>query len=225
MTILIINIAEWTLIVIIGLCSTLAFYSSGAYTLLHNFFVSQYPGFGRYLINIIWGFLAAVGIFSVSFRRKGGGRLTWFALIFAAPSILAFNRFNIPELLGFKIGFTTDLAFWQVLVLTVGILIAYLLLNFMRELKLLRLELQKKEADSQDIENISIKSHQILLLALLGALVLTGIVTLVAVNLESLLLPFFSKLPWNVVLVGVVCLLILAIYIYWWGKRHSSLDK
>ena len=221
MFILLINIAEWALIAVIGLCGTLAFASSGAYSFLHNFLLSHYPEIGRYFIAIIWGFLALVGIFSISFRRKGGGRLTWFALIFAMPSILAFDKLNIPGLLGIKIELTTELAFWQVMALTVGILSAYLLLNFMRELKLFRLKLIKKEADSADIAMVSVNSHQILLLVLLCALVLTALISLLAVNLESWLLPNFSRLPWNVVLIGIGCLLILAAYIYWLGTHRS----
>jgi hypothetical protein len=92
----------------------------------------------------------------------------------------------------------------------------------MRELKLFRLSLVKKEADNTDIEQVSVKSHQLLLLALFCALVLAALITLLAANLESWLLPYFSRLPWNVELIGLLCLLILAIYIYWLGTRHSS---
>jgi hypothetical protein len=222
MFILLINILEWALIAVIGLCSTLAFASSSTYVFLHKFLLSYYPELGRYFIAIIWGFIALIGIFSVSFRRKGGGRLTWLALIIALPSILAFDKLNIPGVLGINFELTTELAFWQVLALAAAILTAYLLLNFMRELKLVRFSLGKKGADSADIEKVAIKSHQILLLVVLGALVLTALVSLLAANLESWLLPYFSRLPWNVVLIGLFGLLILAIYIYWLGTHHSS---
>jgi len=225
MAILLINIAEWVLIAIIGLCGTLAFASSGLYSLLHNSLLSHYPDIGHYLIAIIWVFLALVGIFSVSFQRKGGGFLTWLAFILTAPSILAFNKLNIPGILGSQYKFTTDLAFWQALVLAAVILTAYLLLNFMRESKLFRLGLVKKQADPADIENVSVKSHQTLILALLGALVLTAVISLIAVNLESFLLPGFSRLPWNVVLIGIACLLFLAVYVYWLGARQTPSDK
>lgn len=222
MPILIINIAEWVLIAIIGLCGTLAFASSGVYSLLHSYLISHYPEIGRYFIAIIWCFLAMVGIFSVSFQRKGGGRFTWFALIFTLPSILAFNKLDIPGVLGLKLELTTGLAFWQVMALAVIILTAYLLLNFMRELKLFRLDLIKKGVDFADIKNVSVKSHQLLLLVLLCALILTALISLIAVNLESWLLPYFSHLTWNIIFIGIGCLLILAIYIYWLGAHLSS---
>ena len=221
MFILIINILEWALIAVIGLCGTLAFASSGTYDFLHNFLLSHYPEIGRYFIAIIWGFIALIGIFSVSFRRKGGGRLTWLALIFALPSILAFDKLNIPGILGINFELTTGLAFWQVLALTAAILTAYLLLNFMRELKLVRFCLVKKKSDSTDIEKVAIKSHQLLLLVLLGSLILTALISLIAAKLESWFLPHFSRLPLNVVLIGVGCLLILAVYIYWLGTHRS----
>jgi hypothetical protein len=220
-----INVAEWALIAIIGLCGTLAFASSGAYSGLHNYLLSHYPEIGKYLIAIVWGFLAMVGIVSITFRRKGGGRFTWLALIFAMPSILAFNKLDIPGLLGLKIELTTGLAFWQVMVLTLGIMAAYLLLNFMRELKLFRLLLGKKGADPADIDNVSVKSHQLLLASLLSAVVLTAAVSLISVNLESFLLPYFSRLPWNIVFIGAGCLLIMAVFIYWLGIHLSSSDK
>ena len=225
MMVLILNIAEWLLIAIIGLCGTVAFASSGAYTLLHNALIAHYPQIGRYLIAIIWGFLALIGVFSVSFRRMGGGRLTWLAVIFALPSILAFNKLNVPGLLGLDLHITTNLTFQQVMALTLGILTAYLLLNFMRELKLIRLNLGKKKADQTDIENVSVRSHQVLLITLICALVLTAIVSLIGVSVEHWLLPYFKNLAEKVVLVGAGGLLILAIFIYWLGTHHSINDK
>jgi hypothetical protein len=225
MALLLINIVEWVLIAVIGLCGTLAFSSSGAYSLLHRFLLTHYPDIGHYLIAIIWALLALMGLFSVSLQRKGGGFLTWLALILSSPSILAFNKLDIPRMLGLDFTISTSLSFWQVLILTVVILSAYLLLNFMRELKIFRLGLSKKGAESKDIENISIKSHQFLLAALLGALVLTVVLAWLAFGLETLLLPYFKHIAWNVVLIGTGCLLVLAAYIYWLGTHQSSSEK
>ena len=225
MIFILINVAEWALISIIGLCGTLSFVSSGTYSFLSNYIISHYPEIGRYLIALIWVFLAAIGVFSVSFRRKGGGRFTWFALVFALPSILTFNKLDVPGLLGLKVEFTTKLEFWQALTLSIGILTSYLLLNFMREFKIFRLSLHKKMADPADIKNWLINSHRILLLTLLCALVLTAVISLTAVNLEARLMPFFSWLPWNIILIGVGCFLVLALYVYWLGTHHPSSSK
>lgn len=218
-------ITEWALILLIGFCGTLAFAQSGAYLAMHNFVLTRYPEIGHYFIWIIWGFLALIGFFSVIWRRKGGGRFSWFALIFAAPSILAFNKLDIPGLLGINLEITTGLALWQVLALVMVIITAYMLLNFMSELKSLRLGLIKKDADSADIQNVSVKSHQALLVVLLCALIASALIILIAVNLEAWLLPFFSRLPWNIIFIGIGCLLILAIYIYWLGTHHSGAEK
>ena len=225
MIFILINVAEWALISIIGLCGTLSFVSSGTYSFLSNYIISHYPEIGRYLIALIWVFLAAIGVFSVSFRRKGGGRFTWFALVFALPSILTFNKLDVPGLLGLKVEFTTKLEFWQALTLSIGILTSYLLLNFMRELKISRLSLIKKMADPADIKNWLINSHRILLLALLCALVLTAAISLIAINLEAWLLPYFHRLTWNIILIGVGCLLMLALYVYWLGTHHRFSSK
>ena len=225
MIIFLINITEWFLISIIGLCGTVAFVSSGTYASISNYFVSHYPEIGRYLMALIWIFIAAVGVFSVSFRRKGGGRFTWLALIFALPSILSFNKLNVPALLGFDNVLTTKLEFWQTLVLAAGILTAYLSLNFMRELKITRLSLNKKRADKPDIDNWLINSHIILLLALLCTLVLSAVIALFAIRMEAWLLPYFHRLPWNIIMIGVGCLLVLAFYVYWLGTHHKSSNK
>jgi hypothetical protein len=87
------------------------------------------------------------------------------------------------------------------------------------------LSLIKKVADPEDIENVSAKSHQILLLVLFCSIFLAACVILIAVNLKSWILPVFGQLPWNVVFIGIGCLLILAIYIYWLGTRPSSPEK
>jgi hypothetical protein len=217
--------AEWTLIVLIGLCGTLAFAQSGIYSALHDFVLARYPDIGHYLIWIIWSFLALIGIFSITFRRKGGGGFTWFALIFASPSILAFNKFDILSLLGLNFKITTALSFWQVLLLTTTIITAYLLLNFLRELKIFRLSLIKKAVDPADIENVSVKSHKILLLISLCSLFLSACVILIAVNLKSWIMPVLIQLPWNIGFIGIGCLFILAVYIYWLGTHTSSPEK
>ena len=218
-------IAEWALILLIGLCGTLAFAQSGAYSALHSYLLTRYPEIGHYFIWIIWGFLALIGLFSVIWRRKGGGRFCWFALIFAAPSILAFNKLDIPGLLGINLEITTGLALWQVLALSMLIITAYLLLNFMSELKSFRLGLIKKDVDSEDIKNVSVKSHQTLLIILLCALIASSLIILIAVNLEVWLLPFLSRLTWNIIFIAIGCLLMLAIYIYWLGTHHSAAEK
>ncbi len=215
-------IAEWVLILLIGFCGTLAFAQSGAYSALHNYLLTQYPEIGHYLIWIIWGFLALIGLFSVIWRRKGGGRFSWFALIFASPSILAFNKLDIPALLGINLKITTGLALWQILTLVMVIITAYLILNFMSELKSFRLGLIKKDADSADIKKVSVKSHQTLLIIILCALIASVLIILIAINLEAWLLPLFRRLPWNIMFIGIGFLLILAIYIYWLGTNHSA---
>jgi hypothetical protein len=225
MPILLIIFAEWLLIALIGLCGTLAFISSGIYEIIHNFMMSHYPDIGQYFIGIIWGFIALTGIFSISFRRKGGGRLTWIAIFFSLPSILAFNKIDLGTLVGLQSKLTTSLSFWQAATLSIIILVAYILINFMREFKLFRLGLINKNVDSQDVQNITVQSHIILVTAMLCTLILSAITGLLAINLESRLLPFFKSLPTYLFPIGCVCLLMLAVYIYWLGTHYSSSDK
>ena len=85
-----------------------------------------------------------------------------------------------------------------------------------------RKSLEKRGASTDDIENVNSQSHFMLLLVTGYAVVAATIIALLSRSLESLTFSYLIYVPWNVVLIGLGCVMILAIYIYWLGSRRNN---
>jgi hypothetical protein len=206
---------------IMSLCGLLAFTSSNAYSSILKLLTSH-PTLSSWLPLIVFGIIFIFGFLSVTLRSKGGGRLTWIVILFSLPSILSFNSIDILKVIGLNLTIASKLTFFQLLGLCVLIITCYLLISFMSVLKHSRRSLEKRGSSFADINHVNSQSHPVLMLAVASALVAAAIIALIAWGLESLTFDYLSYVPWTVISIGLGCILILAIYLYWLGSRRNS---
>ena len=218
-----INISEWILIGLMGVCGSYAFINSNAYTLLQSPIASHYPGINPYLPDIIWSVIFLFGVQSIILRSKGGGTFTWLVVIFSLPSLLSYNSINIFNIFGLTFKAITRINFYQLLGLGILIMLGYVLLSHMSVLKQSRRSLIKRHANLVDIEEVNSQGYLFILLATAAALITVALLALIARGIEVLIFPLLSRLSWNLVLLGLGCILVLAVYLYWLGsQRHSN---
>jgi len=84
--------------------------------------------------------------------------------------------------------------------------------------------LTTRGANPVDIESVTFNSYLVLVLAIVAALVVTTAITFLSRNLELLVLDYIRDMPWNVVFIGIGCVLLLAVYLYWLGARRKTKD-
>jgi len=217
-----INIIEWMLIGLMGFCGTFSFINSNAYTLLQSPVASHYPGISPYLPDIIWSVIFLFGVQSIILRSKAGGTFTWLVVIFFLPSLLSYDSINIFNIFGITFNAITRINFYQLLGLGILIMIGYILLSHLSVLKQSRRALTKRQANPRDIEEVISRGYLFLLLAIVAALITVALLALIARGIEVLIFPLLSRLSWNLVLLGLGCVLVLAIYLYWLGSRRHS---
>ncbi len=214
--------AEWVLIGVMAFCGMLAFINSNAYTNLHDLISSHYSQISSYLPGIIWGFIFIFGVVSVTLLSRGGGSLTWLVALFSLTSFLSYDSINIFKVISWTPHITTKLPLWVCLWLGVLIMVSYLLLSHMNLLKRARRSLINRGASPQDMENINAKNHIIVLIAIGATLLAVALIGLISSGIEYLIEPYLDRVPWYEILIGLGCLLILAIYLYWLGARRSQ---
>jgi hypothetical protein len=212
---------ESLLIIVASGGATLAFFGSWAYTPLRNYIGSHWAIGAIYLPLLILALLSLFGFFNIVIRGKGPGSFTWLTVFFSLPSILSFDSINVLSIFHVDFHLTTSLSFTEVFGIGVLIIVTYLTLNSMRILDQNRRDLQKREADAEDIDNIDNKSYISLLLVTIISLIAMDTVALLAFNLESLVKTKLITLQWDIAVLGLSCLVIIAAYIYWVGSRRK----
>jgi hypothetical protein len=217
----VIALAEWILIGVMSLCGTLSFSHSNTCTCIQEHAIAHYPAISYWLPAIIWGVMFLLGICLV-ILANGSGKYTWLVVLFALPSLLSFNSIDILNIIHLSLPATTTLTFIQTLVLSFTIIACYILLNCTCIFKKERNNLKKRGAESVDIENTQHGSY-IWLLALIGSTIITvTAIALLAEGFSSILSSRLAEMPWSIILAGLFCIIILAVYLYWLGLRRNS---
>ena len=216
----VISIAELTLIAALS--------GSGVYALINSEIYSGVRDFGEtnnlliiyYMPIILWGLLAVFGAFNITFRGKSSGSFVWLVALLSLPSLLSYNTVNWLGMLGLDFNKSPGLSFYEMLALGGLTITGYVVLSHMRIFKQLRYNLISREANPADIESVTVYSYLTLLLAIIAALAATMVVAFLSRNLELLVLDYIRDMPWNVVFIGLLCTLLLAVYLYWLGARR-----
>ncbi len=215
------NLVELALIGIASLCGGLAFVSSNTFAWLHGLINSHFPSVSSYIPIIFWAFLFLIGVLFILIGNKGSGGFTWLVVIFSLPSLLSFNSLDLLKITGSKTNLASTLPFYGMLCLGVMIIICYILLNSMTLMKQSRRNLAKRGASPEDVENINTQTHHWLFLIALAIVAAIAMIVLLGQVIESAILPSLENSGWIVVLIGLICTLILAVYIYWLGSRRT----
>jgi divalent metal cation (Fe/Co/Zn/Cd) transporter len=147
------------------------------------------------------------------------------AVLAALPSIAAFNSLDLLKIFGVESTITTKLSFWETLLLVAVIIICYILINSMNVFKLARIGLISRKASPDDIEQINEFSHWFTLLATIVSMVAVVIICGIAWGLESFISARLPQVPWYIAPVGLVCVIVLGVYIYWVGTGKQSEKK
>jgi hypothetical protein len=218
---LFITVAEWILIGIMGLCGTLAFDHSNTYSWIQEQIAARYPSIILYLPVIIWGLTFVLGACLVILAGSSG-KFAWIVVLFALPSLLSFDSINILKIVGSNLPAATSLTFQQTLAIGIAILICYILLNNLGIFKKARQNLRKRGAAEEDIALISSGNHLWLLVLVAGAILVVMVIAFLAEGLNRLILPHLADMPWNIILAGLFCIILLAVYLYWLGLRRNS---
>jgi len=217
-----IHFIEWILISLLSLCGSFSFTNSNLYVWIQSSISSHIPEIIPYLPEIIWGILFLFGLQSIILRNKGGGSFTWLVIVVSLPSILSFDTINIFKVFGLDLKAMSKINFYGLLGIGVSIVIGYVLLNHLCLFKQNRLSLIKRRADPGDIDKVNTHSYLLLLISIAVTLFLGILVALVSHSLELLILPLLNRLSWNAALIGLGCILILAVFIYWLGSQRQS---
>jgi hypothetical protein len=216
------RMTELLLIAAMGGIGAYAFLASGAYEAVNNYGTAHHLGFMSYLPLLIWLFIAGFGLLNIVIFNRGSGSFTWLVVIFSLPSLLAHNSVDWAGMAGLKLNLSTSLGFNAMLALGVLTMTGYVILNYLRFFKESEHSMIERQADQNDIENINGFSNSALLIAVSGALAATALVAFLARGLEKLALDAVKKMPWNTVLIGLFCFLLLAFYLYWLGARRKG---
>jgi hypothetical protein len=219
---LLITLSEWGLIGVMGLCGSTALTHSNTFGWLQGRIFAHYPIIIPYLPVIIWGLIFVLGVCLVILAGSSG-KFTWIVVLLALPSLFSFNSINVLEIVGADIAAATSLTFAQVLALSIAIVVCYVLLNSIGIFKQTRQRLKKRGAGAEDITNEAKNSHLWLCLLTAGAVLVVAVMAGLAAGLNLLIMPHLADMPWSYILAGLICIIILAVYLYWLGlRRHSG---
>jgi len=219
-----ISIAELVLIAALSGSGTYAFINSSIYVWVKEFGeainlpVSSIP-------VLLWGLLSLYGVFKITIRGQGSGSFVFFVFLLSLPSILSHNILNWLGISGLEFTLSTSLGFYEMLALGVLIITGYVVLNRMHLFRQARRNLAERGANPVDIESVTFNSYLMLILATAAALVATIAIAFLSRNLELLVLDHIRAMPWNVVFIGIGCILLLAVYLYWLGARRRTKDQ
>jgi hypothetical protein len=220
----IVSIAELTLIAALSGSGTYAFINSSIYSWVKNFGEAINLPLS-YIPIVLWGLLSLYGVFNITLRGQGSGGFVFLVTLLSLPSILSHNILNWLGISGLEFTLSTSLGFYEVLVLGVLIITGYVVLNRMHLFKQARRNLTARGANPVDIESVTFNSYLVLILAIVAALVATIAIAFLSRNLELLVLDYIRDMPWNVVFIGIGCVLLLAVYLYWLGARRRSKNQ
>lgn len=214
-----IGIAEPVLIAALSGSGTYAFINSSIYSWVKNFGEAINLSLS-YVPIVIWGLLSLYGVFNITLRRQGSGGFVFFVTLLSLPSILSHNTLNWLGMSGSEFTLSTSLSFYEMLALGVFTITGYVVLNRMHLFKQARGNLIARGANPIDIESVTFNSYLVLILAIVAALITTIAIAFLSRNLELLVLDYIRDMPWNVVFIGIGCVLLLAVYLYWLGARR-----
>ena len=217
-----IRLSEWVLIAVMAFCGTFALTKAGAYVWLEKEILAHIPAIGYFLPVVIWALVFTFGVQSVILRKKGGETLTELVVIISLPSLLSFNAIDLLKIFGTEMKISTGLSFSNALCLGLVIMICYVLLSSVGILKRSRAGFIQRKVIAEDIETVDAKSHIFLLAAAGAALLATIIIALFSRGVEVLFSDKISQVPWYAVFVGLGCILILAVYLYWLGTKKNK---
>jgi hypothetical protein len=215
----VIGTAEAFLIGIMGFCGVFFLTENSFYVLVRNPIAAANPAVGHYLPLIIWAIVFLFGFQSVILRKKGGGGLLWFVLVISFPALWSFISLNYLKIFGVSLKYAPEMNLYLAIGLGILIMTCYSLLNSMSVLKQFRRSLIKRKANPDDIENVHMKSNVFLLIAGGASLVTAAVITLMSAGIGTLFSMIIPKVPMYSILVGLGCILILAVYLYWVGSR------
>ncbi|MBN1188623.1 MAG: hypothetical protein JXA46_02625 [Dehalococcoidales bacterium] len=217
----IVNFIEWALVILMSLCCVLGFSHSIAGAGLQGWIADKYPEIGLMLFWIIWLLLFIAGILLAIFAGRNGA-FGWLAAVFILPSLLAFDSINILKVVHLDFGITTTLTFVQALIIGITVMTCHILLNLLNILKKERHVYEERGAGMKDIERAFSGNHIWLWALVTFSILIVSSIILLSAGLSTVLLGPVSGLPWNFVLPGIICILVLAIFLYWLGLRHNS---
>jgi hypothetical protein len=118
--------------------------------------------------------------------------------------------------------FKTYLNFFGILALGIIIISCYLLLNFILILNKSYAALIKRGANSSEADKLFSKSYLILLLFIGIAIMVAMLILGLTKGIELLSTPMIKALSPNIILAGLVCTILIALYLYWLVSSRKS---
>jgi hypothetical protein len=216
-----VDFTEWALIGLMGLCAVLAFSHSNAGVWLQELIANKYPEFGLMFPWVLWLLLFIAGTLLVSLAGSSG-RYCWLVIIFSLPSLLGFDSIKILKIVHVDLPLTTTLTFVQALVMGIVIMTGYILLNRFCFFRQERNSFKKRRAGKEDIETAYWGNYLWVWCVIGVSILIVAVVAFLSMGLSSVLLSPLSKIPWNIITAGIICILVLAFYLYWLGLRRNS---
>jgi hypothetical protein len=218
----VISILGVALIAAMSAAGTYSFVSSGVYLQIERVIGSSYPPLTNYVPAVIWGLLSVLGVFRIIFKGSSGGGFAWLVTLLSLPSLLSFNSVNPLGIFGLEFTFQTQLSFYEALGIGILIMVGYIVLNCMSIFQQVRRNFTRRGVVSKDIEASDHQSHNLLLLVIVGVMLAVAVVALFSSGGKMVIFSYVAGLPWNIILVGLSCTLILAAYLYWLGSRRHQ---
>lgn len=245
------SITELTLITVLSGSAIYAFISSSIYDHFYDLVRALTAAINLPIMYylplplILWGLVFAFGVLSITFSGGSSGEFVWLVTLLSLPSLLSYNTVNyvgftyplmshftpligynavrwLAATLGLAFNLTTTLSFAAMLGLGVLTITGYVVLNHLHIIKQARHNLTNRGADPVDIARVTSYSYLVLILAIAGALITAAAIVFLSGNLELFILDHIRDMPWNVVFIGLLCILLLAGYLYWLGAKRRS---
>jgi len=210
------------LVMVSGLCGSLAFSFSGLGLWLKEMMTESDFGLASSLPVLVWTFLVLVGVLLVLVRSSGGGLFTCIVILFSLPSILSLNKINILEIFKYRIEITTEFGLMEIFLLSTTIMLCYLLLVYLLIYKNDGQSMLKKGVPAEDVVKIVKSAQHLVFLIFICVIFVAGFIFLVSFGLKTFMLALISGLPWYTGLIFIGSILVLAVYIYWLGFKREK---
>jgi hypothetical protein len=219
--------AEAVLIGIMSLCGTIAFTSSQIFVSFQDFAMLRFPVIVRFTPIIIGTVLFTIGVLLIMIKNKGGSFFAGLVVVFSLPSILSFDSLDLLRF--FKLDlirtqFTSNLNSNEIMAIGMVIITCYILIDFMSLLRKSRNNLSGQGADKSGTDVVYSRSHLVLLQIVVIAVIIAMLIMVFARGIELLALSSMTRLPWNLFFVGLGCITLIAVYIYWMVSRRKHIS-
>jgi len=213
------------LIAALSAAGSFAFASSGAFIAVRDYGQAHQLGYMPYLPLIIWCVMTTFGVLNIIVFNRGAGSFSCLVMIFCLPSLLGLNTVDWPGVFGADFKFTTSLGFAGMMIIGLLVISGYVVLNYIRDFKQSEQNMVNRGATPADIEDVSSFSYGSLITSIAIAIAATALVAFLGRGLESIILNYLRKLPWNIGFIGLSCFMLLAFYIYWLGARRRAKNQ